>query len=53
MAQVSEVVPKDVHSLLHPMASIPEGPAPSVHKAAGLIHCASIALKMTGWTGDG
>ena len=47
---------KDVHSLLHPCASIPDGPAdPVMFMAAERMMLASIDSKMTGctsWMGD-
>ena len=47
---------KDVHSLLYPCASIPDGPAdPEVFMAAERITLASIDSKMIGctsWGGD-
>ena len=47
--KVSEADLKEVQSLLHPRASIPEGPAaPSVRRAAALTQRASKDSKITG-----
>ena len=49
-----EAEEKDVHSLLHPSAFIPIGPAaPSVCKAAELMEWSSKASKMTEFVGLG
>ncbi len=53
-ARSAEVPLYDVHILLQPCASMPDGPAePVVLNAADLMVLASIESKITGWIGWG